>query len=158
WFGSIAILAGQLIAIGTILEVVAGIRFAWGCAIGGAVITVYFTAGGLLTSAWVNVVQLTVKMLGFAVALPLTIAAAGGWSAVREVRAADAAYWSFWRADLALSYFVAIAPAFIVSPGLLQKIFGARDERAVRAGVGLNALGLLTYAIVPALLGIAARG
>ena len=29
-----------------------------GCAIGGVVITVYFAAGGLLTSAWVNVVQL----------------------------------------------------------------------------------------------------
>ena len=35
-----------------------------------------------------------------------------------------------------------IVPPFIVSPGLLQKIFGARDDRAVRVGVGLNALGL----------------
>ncbi|HZR24640.1 MAG TPA: sodium:solute symporter family protein [Vicinamibacterales bacterium] len=158
WFGSIAILAGQLIAIGTILNVVAAIPFAWGCAIGGAVITVYFTAGGLLTSAWVNVVQLTVKMLGFAVALPLAISAAGGWSGVTSVRGNDMAYWTFARGDLALAYFVAIAPAFVVSPGLLQKIFGARDDRAVRVGVGLNALGLFVYAIVPALLGIAARG
>ena len=157
WFGSIAILAGQLIAIGTILNVVAAIPFAWGCAIGGAVITVYFTAGGLLTSAWVNVVQLTVKMLGFAVALPLAIGAAGGWSAVTSVRGNDAGYWAFARSDLALAYFVAIAPAFVVSPGLLQKIFGARDDRAVRVGVGLNAAGLFAYAIVPALLGIAAR-
>src|SRR5262249_36849252 len=45
----------------------------------------------------------------------------------------------------------------IVSPGLLQKIFGARDDRAVRSGVGLNALGLLVFAIVPALLGMIAR-
>ena len=29
-----------------------------GCVIGGLLITIYFTAGGLLTSAWVNVVQL----------------------------------------------------------------------------------------------------
>src|SRR5438477_4976418 len=56
WIGSIFILAGQLVAIGTILDVVAGVRFAVGCAIGGAVITVYFTAGGLLPAAWVNVV------------------------------------------------------------------------------------------------------
>src|SRR5262245_61104877 len=52
WFGSIAILAGQLIAMGTILDVVAGVPFSVGCAIGGLVVTVYFTAGGLLTSAW----------------------------------------------------------------------------------------------------------
>jgi SSS family solute:Na+ symporter len=51
-----------------------------------------------------------------------------------------------------------LGPSFIISPGLLQKVFGARDDRAVRAGVGLNALGLLAYAIVPALLGIVARG
>src|SRR2546428_13618757 len=74
WIGSIAILAGQLIAIGTILDVVADIPFATGCAIGGAVIAVYFAAGGLLTSAWVNVVQLTVKLGGFAIALPMAIA------------------------------------------------------------------------------------
>src|SRR5262245_25614920 len=41
WIGSIAILAGQLIAIGTILDFVAGVPFAWGCAVGGLVITVY---------------------------------------------------------------------------------------------------------------------
>jgi len=55
-------------------------------------------------------------------------------------------------------YLVMLVPAFIVSPGLLQKIFGARDDHAVRAGVGANALGLFAYAAVPALLGIVARG
>ena len=42
------------------------------------VITVYFAAGGLLTSAWVNVVQLAVKMVGFAVALPLACRGGAG--------------------------------------------------------------------------------
>jgi SSS family solute:Na+ symporter len=49
-----------------------------------------------------------------------------------------------------------LGPAFVVSPGLLQKIYGARDDRAVRVGVGLNALGLLLYAPIPALLGMIA--
>jgi SSS family solute:Na+ symporter len=40
---------------------------------------------------------------------------------------------------------------------LLQKVFGARDKNAVRAGVGLNAVSLLAYAIVPVLMGIIAR-
>ena len=54
-------------------------------------------------------------------------------------------------------YLALLVPAFIVSPGLLQKIFGARDDRAVRVGVGLNAFGLFLYAGVPAVLGIIAR-
>jgi SSS family solute:Na+ symporter len=158
WIGSIFILASQLIGLGWILNVVAGVPTSIGCAVGGLVITVYFMAGGLLTSARVNVVQLAVKLGGFAVAVPLVVNAAGGWSAVAQVRAGDPAYWTLWRADVAFGYFFAFAPAFVVSPGLLQKVLGARDDRAVRLGVGLNALGLLLYAGVPVLLGIACRG
>ena len=82
WIGSIFILASQLIGLGWILNVVAGIPTPVGCAIGGIVITVYFAAGGLLTSARVNVVQLTVKMIGFAVAVPIAVSWFGGWPAV----------------------------------------------------------------------------
>jgi solute:Na+ symporter, SSS family len=159
WAGSIFILAGQLLAIGSILDTVANIPWIVGCIAGGVVITVYFAAGGLLTSARVNVVQLAVKLGGFALALPLALSASGGWSALAQVRADDQSYWTFWRAGPpGLVYLATIAPSFIVSPGLLQKVFGARDDRAVRVGVGLNAIGLFAYAIVPALLGIIARG
>jgi SSS family solute:Na+ symporter len=156
WIGSIFILASQLIGLGWILEVVAHVPRPVGCAIGGVVITVYFAAGGLLTSAWVNVVQMTVKLVGFAIALPLALSWFGGWDAVRAVRADDAAYWTFGGAP-ALKYIALFAPAFIVSPGLLQKIFGAENDRAVRVGVGLNAVGLLLFAGVPTLLGLMAR-
>jgi solute:Na+ symporter, SSS family len=158
WLGSIAILAGQFIAIGTILQVVARVPFAGGCAIGGAVVSVYFAAGGLLTTARVNVVQLAVKLAGFAMALPLAWSSVGGWPVVSSVRAPDPAYWTFWRPDTpGMMYLALLGPAFFLSPGLLQKAFGARDDRAVRVGVGLNALGLLLYAGVPAVLGIIAR-
>jgi SSS family solute:Na+ symporter len=50
-----------------------------------------------------------------------------------------------------------LAPAFVVAPGLLQKIYGARDDRAVRVGVGLNAVVLIAYAFVPMLMGMIAR-
>ncbi|MEQ1912780.1 MAG: sodium:solute symporter family protein [Vicinamibacterales bacterium] len=157
WIGSIFILASQLIGLGWILNVVAGIPTPIGCAIGGIVITVYFAAGGLLTSAWVNVVQLTVKMIGFAVAVPIAVSWFGGWPAVLAVKADDTAYWTFAGTD-AVKLVLLLAPAFVVSPGLLQKVFGARDDRAVRLGVGLNALGLLLFAGVPTLLGVMARG
>jgi SSS family solute:Na+ symporter len=159
WIASLFILAGQLLAIGSILNTVARIPVSAGCTIGGAVIMVYFAAGGLLTAARVNVVQLAVKLGGFALALPIAAAAVGGWSAVTAVRGGDPEYWSFWRSGPpGMMYLALLTPSFVISPGLLQKVFGARDDRAVRAGVGLNALGLFVYAIVPALLGIIARG
>ncbi len=157
WVGAIFILAGQLIAISSILHVVVGIPVVAGCALGGTLITIYFTAGGLLTSAWVNVVQLTVKLAGFAVALPLAVAGVGGWGSIAALDP-GAGYWNIWSGgESGLVYLALLGPAFIVSPGLLQKIYGARDDRAVRMGVGLNALCLALYAMVPVLLGMVAR-
>lgn len=158
WLGSLAILAGQLIAVAWILNVVTGLPKYVGCLVAGVVITVYFTAGGLLTSAWVNMVQLTVKLTGFAIAVPLALSAVGGWSGLRAVEAGRAAYWSGWHGGASgWMYLAMLGPAFVISPGLLQKIYGARDDRTVRLGVGANAIGLLLYAPIPALMGIIAR-
>ncbi len=157
WLGSLFILAGQLWAMGSIIGAVAGTAPWVGCAIGGAAITVYFTAGGLLTAAWVNVLQLGVKLAGFSVALPLALAAAGGWRSLALVQPGTN-YWQFWTVSSpGVLTLAVIVPPFIVSPGLLQKIFGARDDRTVNIGVGLNAAGLFAFAIVPVVLGMIAR-
>jgi SSS family solute:Na+ symporter len=157
WIGAVFILAGQLIAVSWILNVVAGVPKNIGCIVGGLLITVYFAAGGLLTSAYVNVVQLTVKLVGFLIAIPFALAASGGWDAVRALQPTPD-YWNPWSSGASgLVYLAMLGPAFVVSPGLLQKIYGARDDRAVRVGVGLNALALMLYAIIPVLLGRMAR-
>ena len=158
WFGSLSIVAGQLIAISSILNVAAGAPKWAGCVIGGVLITLYSSAGGLKSGAWVNMVQLSVKLIGFAVALPLALTAVGGWTAVRGMPVPTADYWSFWSGGPSgIVYLAMLGPAFVVSPGLIQKLYGARDDGAVRLGVGFNALGLLLYAIVPVVLGMIAR-
>lgn len=158
WLGSLAILAGQLIAISTILNVVAGAPKWAGCVVGGVLITIYSSAGGLKAGAWVNMVQLTVKMVGFAIALPLALAGVGGWAAVSGMTPPAADYWNFFSGGASgLVYVALLGPAFVVSPGLLQKLYGARDDRAVKLGVGWNAIGLFLYAIIPVLIGMIAR-
>ncbi|MBV6520299.1 MAG: Sodium/glucose cotransporter [Gemmatimonadaceae bacterium] len=158
WIGTLAILAGQLIALSTVVTAVAGLPKWVGCLLGGAVMTLYFTAGGLLSSAWVNMLQLTVLLGGFAIALPAAFGQVGGWSGVVSGAPADAAYFSIWSNGASgWSYLFLLMPAFIVSPGLLQKVFGARDDRAVRFGVGMNAIVLFGFAFIPPLLGMIAR-
>ena len=157
WLATLAILAGQLIALARVLDVVAGVPKWAGCLAGGAVMTIYFTAGGLLTSAWVNMVQLVVMLAGFAIALPVVFARAGGFAAVAQATPGGA-YWSLLESGASgWMYVVFLGPAFIISPGLLQKIYGARDDRTVRLGVGANAVVLLLFAFLPPLLGNAAR-
>ena len=158
WMGTLCILAAQIIGIGWILNVVIGLPPWVGCLIGGGVVIVYFTAGGLLTAAWVNAVQLVVLLAGFIVALPLAVTATGGWSDIYEATRTVDAYWNVWEGgDSGWFYLVMLGPAFIISPGLLQKAYGARDDRTVRLGIGLNAAVLLVFAALPPLLGMIAR-
>jgi SSS family solute:Na+ symporter len=157
--GSLALLAGQLIAGAAILNVLTGIPRWAGALIGGAIMTVYFTAGGLLGSARVNLLQLVVMMSGFALAIPWVLGSAGG---VLGLVGPDA---PMWFGDFTYSsgpgsgwtLLVLLVPAFVVSPGLIQKSWGARSENSLRTGVALNAVVLMLFAFLPVLLGMAAR-
>jgi len=157
WLGTLFILAGQLIAIGWILGVVADVPRWVGSLVGGLVIVVYFTAGGLHGSARVNLIQLIVKLAGFAVAVPLLLSRTGGFAAIAASRELPPRAFEFWAGNASIGFAALLVPAFMISPGLLQKAYGARDARAVRRGFAANALVLMVFGLVPALVGMIAR-
>ncbi len=164
WLGSLSILAGQFIAVAWVLNVTLGSSKPVGCLVAAIVTTTYFTAGGLHSSARVNILQLTVKLTGFAIAFVYLWQVGGGlaWIQAAGARpeAESSGYLSLFGigAPAVLHYVSTLVPSFIVSPGILQKVFGARDPRSVRIGVSLNAAVLLAFAAVPALMGAIARG
>ncbi len=158
WIGTLAILAGQLLALSFVLEAVAGWPRWVGCLVGGVVMTIYFSAGGMRSTIWVNLVQLVVLLVGFAVALPFAFGAVGGWDGLRQATDSGGSYWSLWRGGASGWIFLAmLGPSFFLSPGLLQKVYGARDDRTVRIGVLANAAVLFAFAFLPVLLGMIAR-
>jgi SSS family solute:Na+ symporter len=156
WLLTLLILAVQLIAMSEIFEWVLGVPRWVGAVVGGVVMTAYFAAGGLLTSAWVNLVQLVVLLGGFAVAVPLALIRAGGWDAVVAAAPDVPGYFSFTQ-GAGIVFIALIVPAFIVSPGLIQKAFGAADERALRKGIALQGLVLMLFAFAPPLIGMIAH-
>ena len=157
WLGGYVILGGQIKGAGEVLSAAGHISLFSGSAIAALVMAAYFVMGGLRSAASVNVIQLVVKLAGFAIATPIALAAAGGLERAIGVHPnagmflTSPGYGAGWTALFLL------APAFLISPGILQKVYGARDERAVRAGVGINAVGLLLFAALPVLCGFAAR-
>lgn len=156
---SLSILAGQLIAGAAILNAILGIPRWAGSLAGASIMTIYFASGGLLGTAWVNAVQLFVMLAGFLAALPVAVGNAGGFRALTEARAPE------WFGDFLYSagpgsgwtLLFLVFPAFIVSPGLIQKSFGAASERALTNGVALNAVALILFSFIPTLLGMAGR-
>lgn len=165
WAGSLALLAAQLIAIAWILNTVAGVPKWQGCLLGGAVAIVYCTAGGLVSSSFVNMFELAVTMSGLLLAVPFALHALGGWDHLHAVvlsksstpAASDTLFHVTGAgAKQIVSWIAILVPSFLVSPGLVQKLYGAHDPRAVRVGIGLNSLGQAVFASVPAILGLCA--
>ena len=160
WIGALFILASQLLLGAAVFSVVAGLPKWAGVLIGGAAMTGYFSAGGLLSSVGVSVVQLIVKFTGFAIAIPILMNAAGGMDAIAQSPALPATFFEPLFSAGAGSGFTLLllsGPNFVVSPGLIQKAYGAESPRAVRMGVGANAIALMTFAFLPVLLGLTAR-
>jgi solute:Na+ symporter, SSS family len=160
WVGTLFILAGQLLVGAAVFSVVAGLPKWAGVLIGGAAMTGYFTAGGLLSSVWVSTVQVAVKFTGFAIAIPLLLKAVGGFAGVQQTPGLHEGYFDPLFSSGAGSGFtmlLLLAPNFMVSPGLVQKTYGAQSARAIRIGVGVNGAALLLFAFIPLLLGIIAR-
>ncbi len=161
WLGTLSLLAGQLLAMAWALDVIAGLPRATGALLSALVLVLYFSGGGLLASAWVNLLQLSVLLVGFTLAVPYAWSAAGGWEGLRAAAGAEAAssYGSFTGMGAAgiLGLAVVFVPSFFVSPGLIQKTFGARSPAGARwASLG-NAAALAAFAFVPALFGMAMR-
>lgn len=161
WIGTLSILAAQLIAGAAVLSVVAGVPREAGIVIGAVVMTVYFAAGGLLSSAWVNLLQLIVLVGGFLIAMPLLYNNVGGSAGFETIAAPHPGYWDFFYSTgsgmSGWAMLAVLTPAFIVSPGLLQKAYGAKDERAVRLGIGLQGIAQMVFAFMPVFFGLAAR-
>lgn len=160
WIGSLFILAGQLIAGAAVLEVVAGIPRAEGAAIGAVVMTIYFVAGGLLSSAWVNAVQLVVLIVGFMAAIPPIYTLVGGLEGLRSAPALPPTFFDPMYSAVPGSGWTMLAlfgPSFMLSPGLVQKAYGARSARAVKVGIGVQGLFLLFFSFIPVFYGMAAR-
>jgi solute:Na+ symporter, SSS family len=158
--GALTILAGQLIAGAAILNVILGIPRWAGALIGAGIMTIYFVAGGLLGSAWVNTVQLCVLMAGFLIAFPFVMYGIGGMHGL--LTAPNSPSWSgdfFYSTGpgSGWTFLLLTGPSFIISPGLIQKAYGAKSERALRWGVGLNAAALILFAFLPVLFGMTAR-
>jgi solute:Na+ symporter, SSS family len=159
WLGTLSILAAQLMAGAAVLSVVADVPRWLGIVISAVVMTIYFVAGGLLSSAWVNAVQLVVLLGGFAIAVPLVLSSVGGVTALTSTGTPAHFGDFFYSAGPGSGWtrLFLLGPAFVISPGLLQKVYGASGPRAVRVGVGVQALVLAVFAFIPALLGMAAR-
>jgi len=136
WY-MIVLASSQMVALGQFLEPFLGIPYAWGLALGTAVVLVYLLGGGLFSVVATDVLQcilLAAGMAGLAVHLS-RLSSIGGVSAAARL-AGKTEYFHFFQdgernALIALSFVL----AWTISPIAWQRIQAAGSVKKARRGL-----------------------
>ncbi|MEA1961855.1 MAG: sodium:solute symporter family protein [Bacillota bacterium] len=151
-----ALAAVQVIATSTIISVVAGIDFKTTIVISAVVVTLYTLLGGLMSVAMTDIVHIIFITLGMAIAAPVIIHNAGGWSSIvaslpQEQMALTKIGWKTIF-GLIVMYFM----TFSTGQEAVQRYFAAKDIKTARLGSMLTALLMALYGFIPATIGLVA--
>lgn len=145
-----------VMGLGVLLDVVLGIPFGWGVALGAAVSIVYTLMGGLIADALTDTVQFTLMCVTLGVAAILALDAHGGVEALQT--ALPASYFDpqgsypVW----VLVVFGLSALSVLVEPAFYQRIFAAVSYRAVLAALAIGVVLWAAFDWVVTVLGMTA--
>ena len=125
--------------------------------LGGAIVVLYSTMGGMWSVTMTDMAQFAIKTVGLLMILtPVAIWSAGGFQGMRE--SLDPAYFSPTNigGETILTYFVVYSLGLLIGQDIWQRVFTGRDDRVAKAG-GIGAgVYCLVYGVCGALIGTAA--
>jgi solute:Na+ symporter, SSS family len=125
--------------------------------IGGAIVMLYSSIGGMWSITLTDMVQFVLKTIGiFFLLLPFTWNKAGGFDGIRE-RAGDAVF------DLGaigvptiITFFVVYSFGMLIGQDIWQRVFTARSPGVAKWGGTTAALYCVLYGVAGAVIGMAA--
>ncbi|WP_236212942.1 sodium:solute symporter [Metapseudomonas otitidis] len=150
--------ATSTIAIGTVMQVLFGLPFWVAILVGGGVVVLYSTIGGMWSLTLTDIVQFLIMTVGLVFLLmPMSIADAGGWNAL--VEKLPARYFDFtaigW--DTIITYFLIYFFGIFIGQDIWQRVFTARSEGVAKVAGTAAGLYCVLYGLAGALIGMAAK-
>ena len=127
-------------------------------AIGGAIVVVYSTIGGMWSITLADQVQFVIKTVGiFCLMLPFALNAAGGMDGIRE--RVDAEFFSFTGIGLQsiITYFVIYTLGLLIGQDIWQRVFTAKSPKVARWGGTTAGIYCIIYGAAGAVIGMAAK-
>lgn len=145
------------IAYATVFNVLFGTGRTLSVIIGGVVVMLYSSIGGMWSITLTDMVQFVLKTIGvFFLLLPFTWHRAGGFDGIRE-RAGDAVFdLTAIGTDTIITFFVVYSFGMLIGQDIWQRVFTARSPQVARWGGTTAALYCVLYGIAGALIGLAA--
>ncbi|MBR8742396.1 sodium:solute symporter [Nocardiopsis sp. MG754419] len=125
--------------------------------LGGSIVVLYSTMGGMWSVTMTDMAQFVIKTIGLLLILtPVAVWSAGGFSGMRA--SLDPSYFdpTAIGGQTILTYFVIYALGLLIGQDIWQRVFTGRNDRVARAG-GIGAgVYCLIYGVCGALIGTAA--
>ncbi|WP_422777337.1 sodium:solute symporter [Pseudomonas mediterranea] len=150
--------ATSTIAIGTVMQVLFGLPFWVSILVGGGVVVLYSTIGGMWSLTLTDIVQFLIMTVGLVFLLmPMSIMDAGGWDAM--VAKLPASYFDLtaigW--DTIITYFLIYFFGIFIGQDIWQRVFTARSEGVAKVAGTAAGLYCVLYGLAGALIGMAAK-
>ena len=153
-------IAAQLVAIGIIFQVVAGVPTLWGIVLGTLVVVAYTYVGGLWAVSVTDFLQTIVILVGLVwLAVDLTDAA-GGLAQVVERTPPD--FFRFWpeASVSSVAHYVAawitIGLGSIPQQDVFQRVMAAKSERVAVQASYVSSFMYISVGLIPLLIGLCA--
>lgn len=146
------------IAVGSVMEVIAGVPRTAAIFISSAVMVAYSVLGGMWSLTLTDIIQFVIKTVGILfVLLPGAIIHAGGLAAMHERLPADFFSLTYIGPGRIASYFALYFFGIIIGQDIWQRVFTARSVAVARNGGVAVGVYCLCYALAGALIGTAGR-
>ena len=149
--------AVQIIAMGTILQGLAGLDAGLSMAIVGAVVVLYTILGGMWAITLTDLIQFVLVVIGIMfIMLPFSINAAGGWSNVVANVPPEFFNLTNIGVDRIIQYFLLYTLGVLVGQDLWQRYLAARDVKVARTSGVAAGVFTLFYGLTTATIGMCA--
>jgi SSS family solute:Na+ symporter len=150
--------ATSTIAIGTVMQVLFGLHFWVAILIGGGVVVLYSTIGGMWSLTLTDIVQFLIMTVGLVFLLmPMSISDAGGWNALMDKLPASYLDFTAIGWDTIVTYFLIYFFGIFIGQDIWQRVFTARSKGVAKVAGTAAGLYCILYGLAGALIGMAAK-
>ncbi|MDN4612175.1 sodium:solute symporter family protein [Arthrobacter burdickii] len=144
-------------AYATIFVVLFGWDRAVSIAVGGVIVLIYSTVGGMWSITLADMAQFVIKTVGvFALMLPFSLAAAGGFSGIAERAGNEFFSITGIGAQSIITYFVVYTLGLLIGQDIWQRVFTSRTPEIARWGGSAAGIYCILYGIAGAVIGMSA--
>ncbi|MEH0110449.1 sodium:solute symporter [Tersicoccus sp. MR15.9] len=127
-------------------------------AVGGVVVLIYSTIGGMWSITLADQVQFVIKTIGvFFLMLPFALNAAGGFSGMSARLEASFFSWDGAGVQWIITQFVVYTFGLLIGQDIWQRVFTARTPVVARWGGTTAGIYCVLYGVAGALIGMAAK-